>query len=177
MDLDGLTEAAWRQFHEQVAGALDALEPHEFVQVAVDAGAELDGAAPYVQILRDGSTFVIEVASNRFLDPSHRLRKPARRLLRDLGVGKPTEASPNYWIDIPFARIDQAAALVLAAFRDAHGVIHPAFLSSDDIDLAVESSLPKAEVKATGSLAVMPVDGEHLDRLARLRPASSNPRC
>lgn len=168
MDLEALTEGAWRGFREALADALEMLEPGACLQVALDAGDELDGASPYVQALRAGDSIVVDVASNRFLSTQHRLAKHARRRLRGLGLAKPSESAPNYWSSYARSHVDQAASVAVSVFRDAFGVVHPAFLISDDFTWQTDSHLPTAAVVLEASGAVYPADRQHLDALVDL---------
>jgi len=40
--------------------------------------------------------------------------------------------------------VDHAASVAVSAFRDAFGVVHPAFLISDDFTWQTDSHLPTA---------------------------------
>jgi len=165
MDLDILVEAAWREFREALADALEALNHRACVQIALDAGEELDGAAPYVRALRVGDSIVLEVASNHVLATAWRLSKRGRRHLRELKLSKPTETAPNYWTTYPTSHVDEAASVAVSALRVAFGVVHPAFLLSDDFAWKTDSNLPTPEGLFAAPAAIYPVDREHLDLL------------
>jgi hypothetical protein len=165
VDLNSLVEEAWRGFRGAFADALEALDEGGFVQVAFDVGDEVDGAAPYVQALRHGDAIVLEVASNRFLHTRRKLSRPGQGRLRRLGLTTPSKAAPNYWATYPLSHVDQAASVAVAAFRDAFGVLHPAFLVSDDLDWQTHVQLPTTDAVPKVPEAIHPISREHLDRL------------
>jgi hypothetical protein len=165
LDLDTLIEGAWRRFRAALAEALDRLDERGTLQVTLDSGDQLDVASPYIQALRVGDSVVLEVASNRFLAGNLRLSKSCRRRLRGLGLAKPTVAAPNYWASFPVTHVDQVASVVVAAFRDAYGVVHPAFLISDDVEWGSDKCLPAAYSMGDARAATYPVDRDHLDQL------------
>jgi len=165
VDLDAVTECAWRGFREALAGALDTLEAGDRLHVALDVGDELDGACPYVQALRVGDSIHLEVASNRVLSTDYRLSKQARRHLRCLGLTKPTSAEPLHRAAYPGSHVDQAASVAVSAFRAAFGVVHPAFLFSDDFTWLTDSHLPTTNVVPETHAATHPVSRAHLDLL------------
>ena len=164
VDLDAVTEQAWRDFREALADALEGLGEGAYVQVGLDIGVETEGATPYVQARLEGESVLLEVVSNRFLGDAHRLSKPARRHLRGLGLAKPSESQPNYWAGYARSHVDQAAAVAVSAFRVAFGVVHPAFLRTDDFTWGAEGLTPSPETRSEAA-ATYPVDREHLHRL------------
>lgn len=168
VDLDRMVEDAWRLFREALTEALETLGESEHLLVTLgddEEGDDEDGAQPYVQIMRMSDNYRLETTSNRFLADARRLTKPARRQLRALGLAKPSVESPNYWVDCPTRHVDRAASLAIAAFRDVHGVPHPAFLRSNDFSWqGPEGQLP-VEVDPAVAVAVYPETGAHLDNL------------
>jgi hypothetical protein len=165
VDLDALVELAWREFREAFADALEALDPGEWVQVGVDAGGDPTVAAPYVQALHHGDEIVLEVSSNTFLSTGQKLSRKGQSHLRRLGLTTPTKEAPNYWATYPLSHVDQAASVAVSAFRNAFGVVHPAFLLSDDVVWQSDSRLPTADVVPQPPAAVHPTSREHLDLL------------
>jgi hypothetical protein len=165
VDLDALVELAWREFREAIADALEALDPGEWVQVGVDAGDDPTVAAPYVQALHHGDEIVLEVSSNTFLSTGQKLSRKGQSHLRRLGLTTPTKEAPNYWATYPLSHVDQAASVAVSAFRNAFGVVHPAFLLSDDVVWQSDSRLPTADVVPQPPAAVHPTNREHLDLL------------
>ena len=165
VDLDSLVEQAWREFREAFADALEALDPGGFLQVGVDAGDDPTVASPYVQALHHGDAIVLEVSSNTFLSTGQKLSRKGQGHLRRLGLTTPTKEAPNYWVTFPLSHVDQAASVAVSAFRTAFGILHPAFLNSDDVVWRTESGLPTADVVPQMPAAVHPGSREHLDLL------------
>jgi hypothetical protein len=165
VDLDSLVEQAWREFREAFADALEALDPGSFLQVELDAGDDPSVAAPYVQALHDGHAIVLEVSSNTFLSTGQKLSRKGQGHLRRLGLTTPTKEEPNYRAAYPLSHVDQAASVAVSAFRNAFGVLHPAFLASDEVVWQTDSGLPTTDVVPGPPTAVQPVSREHLDLL------------
>jgi hypothetical protein len=165
VDLDRMVEESWREFREAFADALEALDPGSWVQVEVVADGDPDDTSPYVQALRDGDEIVLEVASNRCLPTRHKLSRRGQDRLRRLGLTGPSKAAPNYWATYPLSHVDQAASVAVSAFRDVFGVLHPAFLVSDDLEWQTNVQLPTTDAVPEVPAAIHPVSREHLDRL------------
>ena len=106
------------------------------------------------------------MSSNKYLHKSHRLSKDARRQLRELGWGRPSDGtSKNFQVNLDLSRAEQAADLMVRALRDVFGVVHPAFLVTD-LDIGEDPFLPSVEPsKDDEPLAVFPIDEPHLNRL------------
>lgn len=172
-DLDALTERAWKSFREVLAEALDALADGAAVLIELDAVTEEDGVAPYVRVVRDGGSFGVRAPGNEVLAEGFRLAKPVRRTMRELGLAKPAAGAPERWADVPVRRVDEVAHLVMTLLRDVYGVIHPVFLTSDDLGLSGRdgegegsAGTPSAQSAADDEPpAVFPVDRGHLDSL------------
>ena len=159
MDLDTVVEDAWRGFREALADALSALEDGEVLRVAVEGGDELtDGAARCVESHRVGDSIAVQVPGNRLLATHQRLTTQGRRHLRELGFAKPTD---RYLATYPAGHVDHAASVTVSTVRLVFGVVHPAFLYSDDVVWVVDSPLP-AGVAPQVPVAVHPVDDAHL---------------
>jgi len=159
MDLDTVVEDAWRGFREALADALSALEDGKVLRVAVEGGDELgDGAARYVEAHRVGADIAVEVPGNRLLATHQRLTKQGRRDLRELGFAK---SADHYLATYPAGHVDHAASVTVSTLRSVFGVVHPAFLRSDDVVWVVDSPLP-AGVAPQVPVAVHPVDDAHL---------------
>jgi hypothetical protein len=133
--------------------------------VGVDAGDDPEVVSPYVQALHDGDAIVLEVSSNTFLSTSQKQSRKDQSDLRRLGLTTPTKKAPNYWATYLLSHVDQVASVAVSAFRNAFGVVHPAFLHSDDVVWQTDSRLPSADVAPQPSTAVHPVSREHLDLL------------
>jgi len=167
VDLDRLVEQAWREFREAFADALEALAPGGGVQVAVEASDDPYAAAPYVQAHHVGHAILLEMSGNTCLSPGHKLSRKGQRDLRGLGLRRPSKDAPNYEASYPLGHVDEAASVVVSAFRRAFGVMHPAFLVSDDVAWQTYPLAPTADAAPApaGAVAVHPVSREHLDRL------------
>jgi hypothetical protein len=137
-DLDVAMDSAWTSFAGRLRTAVDGLGEHDSLIIglptALDPG-ELQGSAPYVQILGMGPGELRgEVSGNTYLDA--RLRLSDARMLALLGVGwlapepLPDETAPNgnFTVDLPRTASARLVEMTVATVRDVFGVPHPSFL-------------------------------------------------
>lgn len=110
MDLDSLIESAWRKFREALADAMEEMDEGDCLEIMTNPGAEVeDGESTYVRVLRFYDSIQVELASNRRLAAKHKLTKPGRSQLHELGFARPTKATPHYWATFAARLVDQAA--------------------------------------------------------------------
>jgi hypothetical protein len=185
MDLDRATRKAWRRFRTATAEAVATMEEGRPLVVETLATADEHGAAPYVQLLADAGTVLVELSANRFLAPQHRLDGPAKRRLRELGWSRPRrrDGRPNWWVQEDREHADRVAALLVRSLRDVLGVAHPSLLGGDvpefgeDPALAALDAGGRPEGAEGEPAATRPRDPAHLQELVdrALEPIFGHP--
>lgn len=161
-DLDDMIDAAWKDYRDGLAEALDALDDDGCIQIEFAS----EGVTPYVQALRTGDELLLEASSNRFLDQAWRLDKAGRKRLRAIGFAKPSEHAPNYWIVLPITHVDQAASIAVRALRDGFGILHPSFLVGDGVGWEPGPAPDVGPVETAQQVAAtFPRNRQHLDEL------------
>lgn len=178
-DLDRSTARAWSRFQARLADHIADMEDDDILVVEMESAAEPEeGTAPYVQFCAWGSDLVrAEVSSNEFLSDEHLLDVRSIDALVALGWSAPTASrddddpgsgSSNFFLDIERAQADRLAVMTTRSFRDVFGVTHPAFLSSDELDVVERAADPPSGPGGDGPapddepLAVTPRDRTHL---------------
>lgn len=150
---DDAMEQAWTGFRKRLADRLAELGDEETLLVEVAHDEELQGAAPYCQVLAEDRWLRVEAVSNAFLDEVHRLDGEQEAALAGLGfVGPEGLSVHNFRIDLEQREADRAAWLVVHALRHVYAVLHPAYLVADGIEPPTTDQdvpLAAAEVDAT----------------------------
>lgn len=168
-DLDSSVQEAWVDLRRRLADRMaDLRSDGDFASLELPSYD--DTVMPYAQAwLSTSGLLHAQLSSNRHLDRVHRLGKHARRAVRRLGWQRPVGGYDNYWTEVDPAYVDQVAAMMVGAMRDAFGVIHPAFLELDpglvEAEHTTISGLP--EVDDDGP-AIRPTDEGDLERLIDL---------
>lgn len=165
-DLDASIDSAWSAFVERMREFIEALGEHDSLIVGLPTAlepADLQGAAPYVQVLGYGRALHAEVSGNRYLDARLQLSEAREHALVALGWTAPTEQSGDEWdegssnfvVEMPAAAAAALADLVVRTAREIFDVPHPSFLdlpglpgpaapasgSGDDLRTKVEAAL------------------------------------
>lgn len=164
-DVFGGVEQAWREFRSDLADRIAEGADCDYLLWEVDVPERhVSPCGPYAQVEGIGGGIVAEVSSNRVLDPKFRIRKDGRRRLLEAGWQRPDEEHLNYWLPINPAYADKAAVMIVAAFRDVFGVVHPAFLVDGVADPAELQDVEETgdEGTAAGPEIVTPSSHEHL---------------
>lgn len=174
-DLDTQVEDEWVRFRGRLADRIIAMEVDEVLHLQVLTGVDdedLEGAAPYAQVIRwDEAAVRAEVVSNDYLDGRYQLTGDDEGTLLELGWEEPEsadeEAEPagNYYVDAEPREADRVAAMVVRAFREVFGCLHPSFLLGDLQETRPAESAASAPTDGSEELAVMPTDDEHLRAL------------
>ncbi|MCF6376434.1 hypothetical protein L2K70_02355 [Nocardioides KLBMP 9356] len=136
---DDAIETAWREFRQRLADRLAELEVDDNVVIDADPA---DPAAPWCEVSRTGDVLWVYALANG-------------------EEGLAVELEPR--------EVDRAAVMVVEAFRETYGVLHPIYLDADglepqpvdkreqqarpDVDRVVRPSSPD-EVRAVVDLAV-----------------------
>jgi hypothetical protein len=169
-DLDRSVSRAWRTFQASLADHLVAMTDEDSLVVEVVPGEEpTGGSAPYVQFAGFGGDHVRgEVSSNRYLAPEHQLDEARQDALLRQGWEAPDE-SANFFVQLPTTDGDRLAVMAVRALRDVFDVPHPAFLATDNPDVAGRLGLvgapPEADPRGDEPLATVPESAEHLQQL------------
>lgn len=165
-DLDASIESAWSAFAERMGESIAGLGAHESLIIGLPTAlepADLQGAAPYVEVLGDGSLVHAEVSGNKYLDPRLQLSEARQHTLVALGWTAPTavvgdewsEDTSNFVADLPAEATAALVELIVRTVREVFDVPHPSFLDlpglpgpdapsgsrSDDLRAKVEATL------------------------------------
>lgn len=139
-DLDVAIDTAWTSFADRLLGAVADLGAADSMIIGLPTAldpAELEGAAPYVQILGMGADSVRgEVSGDAYLDARLRLSEARTHALLAVGWTAP-DATPgdefsigsaNFVADLPRSSAARLVEMTVATVRDVFGVPHPSFL-------------------------------------------------
>ncbi|MGQ0464425.1 MAG: T3SS (YopN, CesT) and YbjN peptide-binding chaperone 1 [Sporichthyaceae bacterium] len=138
-DLDASIDSAWSTFADRMRESIAGLGEHHSLIVGLPTAlepADLQGTAPYVQVLGDGVALHAEVSGNRYLDARLRLSEARQNALVALGWTAPTEQSGDEWdegssnfvVEMPAEAGAALADLVVRTAREVFDVPHPSFL-------------------------------------------------
>jgi hypothetical protein len=131
-DLDAAMDSAWAAFGDRLRTAVDGLGEHDSLIIglptALDPG-DLQGAAPYVQILGTGAQGLRgEVSGNTYLDARLHLSEARVHALLNVGWTDEPAVGGNFTVDLPRASAIRLVETTVATVRDVFGVPHPSFL-------------------------------------------------
>ncbi len=173
--LDSQVEDEWVRFRGRLADRIIAMEVDEVLHVEAQTGVDdedLDGAAPYAQVIRwDAEAVRVEVVSNDYLDVRYALSDHDEQSLLEMGWERPergddeSDAGGNFHVHAEPREADRVASMVVAAFRRVFGCLHPSFLLGDLEETAPAAARRSAPDDGDEALAVMPTDHEHLQAL------------
>ncbi|TIC84425.1 hypothetical protein [Nocardioides sp. GY 10127] len=163
-------EGAWHELRTRLAQALAMVSGTQGELLLLEVEHHPDGGVgPYAQVLvLPGGRLRCEVVSNHYLADSHRLDDAQRAALADLGFRDPDESAgtENHWIDLTSADVERVADMVVRALHEVHGVLHPAFLTSDRLDLeGLQSDEPDVSPLPAAPPPTIPAGPEHLRSL------------
>lgn len=174
-DLDSQVETDWAQFRGRLADRISAMEVDEILHVEMLTGIDeedLEGAAPYAQLIRwDAEAVRAEVVSNDFLDALYELSEADEGALLEMGWEAPEregdegDAPGNYFVHAEPREADEVAVMVVRAFREVYGCLHPSFLLGDLQEPDRPENTAPTSVTPVEELAVMPTDDDHLRAL------------
>ncbi len=152
-------DEAWRELRRRVADHLGAMGPGDELGLAVDDGS---GEVPaYVVVETDGQQRL-------------HLESVGTAGLAAPWVGAEDaedDDDPAFLVEVPQRECDLAAALVVDVLRDGQACLHPAFLTSRELDLAgLRWQRPPRPphptvLTADAPLAVLVEDRDHLQRM------------
>jgi hypothetical protein len=172
-DIDRSTDEAWDAFGGRLSEVLSMM----------DGGAELtlgmlapdDDASPFIAYECPAlGRLVAEASSNAVLADDYQLAAPQLAQMEELGWSSPSaDSSKNFTSAWSQDQTDELAGLSVATMRDVYGVLHPVFLTADQLAEILQPpgpSEPPYRSRAQradnpDTHAVMPVDAAELDRL------------
>ena len=139
-DLDASIESAWSAFAERMRESLVAIGENDSLIIGLPTAlepADLQGAAPYVEVLGDdGPALHAEVSGNKYLDVRLQLSESRQSALIALGWTAPTtvdadewgEGTSNFVADLPAEAGEALVELIVRTVREVFDVPHPSFL-------------------------------------------------
>ena len=172
-DIDRSTQQAWDAFGGRLSEVLSMM----------DGGAELtlgmlapdDDASPFIEYDCPAlGRLVAQAASNAVLADDYQLAAPQLAQMEELGWASPSaDASENFTSSWSQDQTDELAVLSVTTMRDVYGVLHPVFLTADQLEDVLQPPGPseppyRSSAQPAGgpdTHAVMPVDAAELDRL------------
>jgi hypothetical protein len=172
-DIDRSTDEAWDAFGGRLSEVLSMM----------DGGAELtlgmlapdDDASPFIAYECPAlGRLVAEASSNAVLADDYQLAAPQLAQMEELGWSSPSaDSSQNFTTEWSQDQTDELAGLSIATMRDVYGVLHPVFLTADQLGEILQPPGPSEPPYRAPELrgddpethAVIPVDAEELDRL------------
>ena len=172
-DIDRSTDEAWDAFGGRLSEVLSMM----------DGGAELtlgtlaadDDASPFIAYECPAlGRLVAQASSNAVLADDNQLAVTQLAQMEELGWQSPSaDTSANFTSSWSQDQTDELAVLSVATMRDVYGVLHPVFLTADQLGDVLQPpgpseppyrSLPKPGSRSD-THAVMPADAAELDRL------------
>ncbi len=172
-DIDRSTDEAWDAFSQRLSEVLSMM----------DGGAELtlgmlapdDDTAPFIEYECPAlGRLVAQASSNAVLADDYQLAAPQLAQMEELGWVSPSaDSSANFTSEWSQEQTDELAGLSVATMRDVYGVLHPVFLTADQLADVLQPqgpdeppygpATPRADDSDTQ--AVMPDGAAELDRL------------
>ncbi|MCL8025041.1 T3SS (YopN, CesT) and YbjN peptide-binding chaperone 1 [Nocardioides bruguierae] len=156
-------EGAWPELRRRLALTLATLgENGTRVLLEVELGAPgTDEVGPVVQV---GPSPQEGLRCEVGLPPTRSLDEAGQRVLAELGYGLPADGTRS--LDLGPDEADRAADVVVTTLRDALGVLDPAFLVSEEIDLeGLRSDVAEPAAGPVPPPLTIPAGPEHLQQL------------
>ncbi|PWD51191.1 hypothetical protein C8046_11570 [Serinibacter arcticus] len=166
-DLDASTATAWSQFTEELVELIDE-NGSRSIGIFVEEGA---ATVNRLRIDCEGDDVFVLLRGNIGLPPALRLSRAAMAQARRRGWMRAAVASKHYARYFRADAAAEAADAVTTALVEVLGVLHPAFLTVDDLpetprSVAPEPVAPRPRRGPTPlASGVRPTDARHLDRL------------
>ena len=172
-DIDRSTDEAWDAFGGRLSEVLSMM----------DGGAELtlgtlapdDDASPFIAYECPAlGRLVAQASSNAVLADDYQLAAPQLGQMEELGWLSPSaDSSENFTSEWSQEQTDGLAVLSVATMRDVYGVLHPVFLTADQLADVLQPPGPSEPpyrssaqpADGADTHAVMPADAAELDRL------------
>ena len=174
-DIDRSTDEAWDAFSGRLSEVLSMMDSGAELRLGV-LGPDEDGSPFIAYACPAMGRLVAHASSNAALADEYQLAPGQLAQMEQLGWSSPsTESGENFTSEWSQERTDELASLSVATMRDVYGVLHPVFLTADQLADVLQppgpseppylssSSPPEEEVSDTH--AVMPADAAELDRL------------
>ena len=128
--------AAWVAYQARLADVLHVLPDGHYLEIEATTGvdpSDLDGCPPSIDLTVHGDRLRIELWSNPCLDRRFRLDAEQSASLVSQGWSPPV-GTRQFELDLTRAEADHVAVLVVRAFRDVMGVLHPVFLECAELE-------------------------------------------
>ena len=165
MDLDASTAAAWSEFTQELVELIGE-EGSRAVGIFVEEGA---ATVNRLRIDCENSDVFLLLRGNVGLPPHLRLTRAAMAQARRRGWSRTTGASKHYARYFRADAATDAADAVTTALIEVLGVVHPAFLTIENLARTSPRASRKPVTPKRGPIplaaSVTPTDSRHLDRL------------
>ncbi|HSN10660.1 MAG TPA: YbjN domain-containing protein [Propionibacteriaceae bacterium] len=172
-DIDRSTDEAWDAFSGRLSEVLSMMDSGAELTLGVLAPEET--GSPFIAYDCPAlGRIVAEASSNAALADDHQLAAPQLAQMEQLGWASPSaESSENFTSEWSQERTDELASLSVVTMRDVYGVLHPVFLTADQLADVLQPPGPSEPPYVPGPVdeevgdthAVMPADAAELDRL------------
>ncbi|HET7725303.1 MAG TPA: YbjN domain-containing protein [Propionibacteriaceae bacterium] len=173
-DIDRSTDEAWDAFSGRLSEVLSMMDSGAELTLGVLAPDE--GGSPFIAYGCPALGRIrAEASSNAVLADDQQLAAPQLAQMEQLGWSSPSaESSENFFSEWSQERTDELAGLSVATLRDVYGVLHPVFLTADQLADVLQPPGPSEppylaasspEEDEPDTHAVMPADAAELDRL------------
>ena len=184
-DLDRSTAQAWAEFQSRLSEVISMID--DSADLTIGTESEGNGPPPFVRLSSPRQGVIrCEAASNAALGDDFQLSAELVGAMERLGwqpasagedqapASQSTQASANFWIELPQVESDRVSELAVAALRDVYGVQHPVFLAPDQLAEVLQPAPPLIEtdppikvleLERADLTPTMPRDQQHLNDL------------
>lgn len=172
-DIDRSTDDAWDAFGVRLSEVLSMMD--DGAELTLGTLAPDDDASPFIEYECPAlGRLEAQASSNAVLADDYQLAAPQLAQMESLGWISPSaESSENFTSDWSQDQTDDLARLSVATMRDVYGVLHPVFLTADQLAELLQPQGPTEPpyrpsapmVGGADEQAVMPADAAELDRL------------
>jgi len=174
-DIDRSTEEAWGAFGGRLSEVLSMMD--DGAELTLGMLAPDDDASPFISYDCPAlGRLVAEASSNAVLSDDYQLAASQLAQMEQLGWSSPSaDSSRNFTSEWSQDQTDKLAELSVATMRDVYGVLHPVFLTADQLADVLQPPGPSeppyppaSQALGSDTRAVIPADAAELDRLVGL---------
>lgn len=170
-DIDRSTDQAWEAFSGRLSEVLSMMD--DGAELRLGTLAEPGDASPYIGYDCPAlGRLVAEASSNASLDADFRLSEPQLARMAELGWRTDDAQLSNFTSDWSQEDTDGLAALSVTTLRDVYGVLHPVFLTADQLADVLQPPGPheppylaNASLDDPAMRAVLPATAAELEEL------------
>jgi hypothetical protein len=132
-DIDRSTDDAWDAFGVRLSEVLSMMD--DGAELTLGTLAPDDDASPFIEYECPAlGRLVAQASSNAVLADDYQLAAPQLARMEELGWISPSaESSENFTSGWSQDQTDELAGLSVATLRDVFGVLHPVFLTADQL--------------------------------------------